>query len=158
MLRSAALTCAAAAGVPQVLRIGGLFPIFKTEETTPKFDSDGSGPERQAGFLMAVRELNNRTAIPEQDWNSAGHHGKDAALKRWLRDHGVAIKVLVRDSKRDQASALFAAHDLLQDSGSGSGSGSATGEPPVAALVVHPVHPGHPVHAQNIGNPRHPRH
>ena len=95
LLRSAALTCAAAAGVPQVLRIGGLFPIFKTEETTPKFDSDGSGPERQAGFLMAVRELNNRTAIPEQDWNSAGHHGKDAALKRWLRDHGVAIKVLV---------------------------------------------------------------
>ena len=82
LLRSAALTCAAAAGVPQVLRIGGLFPIFKTEETTPKFDSDGSGPERQAGFLMAVRELNNRNqklqqlVESEEKKKSTRHPGK----------------------------------------------------------------------------------
>eukprot|EP00937_MAST-01D_sp_MAST-1D-sp2_P005703 g5703.t1 len=100
----------AQSGQPSVrgLRLGGLFPLFKTK--LAGFSADSSGHERQAAFLMAVRELNARTQI-----DALSRDPKDRELKRWLAANGVQIEYVVRDSKRDSAEALFGALHVLQN-------------------------------------------
>jgi ABC-type branched-subunit amino acid transport system substrate-binding protein len=81
---------ASVAGAPTELRLGGLFPVFTS---APPYNGDSSGNQRQAAFLMAVKEINaNPSILPN-----------------------TVIKVFVRDSKRSEQKALYGAMRLVRD-------------------------------------------
>lgn len=107
--------------VPSVVRLGALFPMFKTERAN--FAMDISGIRRFSAFLLALNEINNKTDGIE-----------DYLLPNTRLEYAFC------DSKRDDESAFFCALSLAQTVFGGDGTsaivGAASSGPSSAAALV----------------------
>ncbi len=107
------------------VRLGGLFPRFKTD--APDFTLDNAGVKRLTAFVMAIREINNKT---------------DGIADNLLPN--TELLFAVRDSKRDAASAFKGARQLALETFGGLGVsaviGAASSDPSMmAALALKPL-------------------
>ena len=112
-------------GAQHVVRLGGLFPRFKTAESG--FKLDNAGVRRLTAFVMAIREINNKT---------------DGIVDDLLPN--TTLQFAVRDSKRDAASAFAGARQLALETFGGLGVsaviGAASSDPSMmAALALNPT-------------------
>eukprot|EP00164_Ancoracysta_twista_P002071 GFYU01002728.1.p1 GENE.GFYU01002728.1~~GFYU01002728.1.p1 ORF type:complete len:504 (-),score=141.53 GFYU01002728.1:225-1736(-) len=96
LLVTVSLVVPLASADTSVLRLGGLFPRFKTAKAD--FSKDGSGIQRLSAFVMAINELNDKT---DGLW--------DDVLPN------TQIEYSVRDSKRDAGVAFFQAFNLVTE-------------------------------------------
>ena len=106
---------------PACVRIGGLFPKFKT--AAHNFKLDTSGIRRLSSFYMAINEINNKS---------------DGVADKLLPH--TELRFAVRDSKRDDSSAFFGALELTREVFGGAGVkaivGAASSGPSKAAALV----------------------
>jgi len=79
---------------PDTFRLGGLFPVFKTEKNDDPFAYDSGGHNRFAGMYIAIQEINDKT---------------DGYYDDLLPDTNISI--VFQDSKRDAGVAFFEAFD-----------------------------------------------
>ena len=114
----------AAAAVP-VVRIGGLFPRFKT--AAAGYARDESGNRRFSAFVQAIREINNKS---------------DRIADDLLPQ--TSLLFTARDSKRDDASAFLGARALTTSAFGGLGvscvvGAASSGPSKLAALALGPT-------------------
>ena len=107
MLRPAVLAvccilCAPGGCAPDVVRLGGLFPRFRTAASD--YSKDLSGIRRYVAFVQAIQEINNKT---------------DGIADNLLPN--TRIEFTQRDSKRDDATAFFEARELVIEAFGGQG-------------------------------------
>ena len=110
----------AAAQVTEV-RLGALFPMFRTQAAS--YAKDSSGIRRFSAFYLALAEINN----------------KADGIVDWMLPN-TTLTFAYRDSKRDDSSAFFSALELTRDSFGGSGVsaiiGAASSGPSASAALV----------------------
>ena len=116
--------CLVTAQVP-IVRIGGLFPRFKT--SAANYAKDTSGVRRYTAFVQAIREINNKT---------------DGIADDLLPQ--TKLIFTARDSKRDDASAFLGARELTTDAFGGLGvscvvGAASSGPSKLAALALGPT-------------------
>ena len=111
----------AAAGNVSQVRLGALFPMFKTQAAS--YSMDASGIDRFSAFKLAIDEINNKT---------------DGVADDLLPN--TQLVYAYRDSKRDDGSAFFGALELTQDTFGGQGVsaivGAASSGPSMSAALV----------------------
>lgn len=81
-----------------VVRIGAMYPLFKSAQSSSPFSYDHAGAKRLAAFLLAIEQVNNKT-------DGVG----DELLP------GVHLNVSVVDSKRSNGVSMLKAVELSSE-------------------------------------------
>ena len=89
------LYAAATSTPPAVVRIGGLFPAFRT--SSHSFARSSDGPNRLTAFLQAIREINDKS---------------DGVADDLLPS--TTLQFSIRDSKLDAPSSFVGARELVE--------------------------------------------
>ena len=118
-----AICCGSASATPiSTVRLGGLFPRFRTAASG--YSKDNSGIRRFVAFVQAIQEINNKT---------------DGVADHLLPNTRIAFTQ--RDSKRDGATAFFEARALVTQAFGGQGvdaivGAASSGPSALAALAL----------------------